>query len=135
MTEKLKKLSGLLWKPLNIEVEQHSRNALLFDINKLNEEEFDEFLKDTFCDGEPDGLDIETKVPFCIIGYINAEGFKEQKLEAIEQPEFMFFADIESGEEGNIPVYSIDIDGTAIESTFKKIADDLNQLDFKPGFI
>lgn len=42
---------------------------------------------------------------------------------------------IEDSENINVPVYSIEIDGTAIPSTFKKMVDDINELDFKEGFV
>lgn len=40
---------------------------------------------------------------------------------------------IENGIKGKVPVYTIGIDGTAIESSFKKFADDISELNIKHG--
>ena len=130
----IERISNSMWKPVNINTDEISGNALLFNATTLDEDS-QYLIEDWFCDGEPEGLDFETKIPFAIVGFINGDNLSEGNIEMVEQPEHMLFMDIENGTSENIPIYSIDIDGTAIESTFQKLVGDFDELQIKGGFL
>ncbi len=146
-SETLERIKDKLWKPLHLDINKLDEdndgsadpnyfNALLFDITKADEDTRLFLLEDTFDDGMPDDLDFETKVPIGIIGQLGTEDegeYGEGVFGVIAQPDFMLFADIENGEGNKVPIYAVDIDGTALEE-IRKVADDITELDFKNGF-
>ncbi len=135
MNKKLERISDLFWKPLNVEIHGRALDAFLFDLSKAGEDDYEVIVEDTFGDGIPEELDLNSKIPFAGLCNIEQGEFTEGNFDVMPQPDYMLFADIESGKENEIPIYLIEIDGTAIEETFIKIADDIGELDFKHGLI
>src|SRR5688572_9440184 len=134
LPEALKSVSNFLWRPIHFDFEGEEKNAYIFNIKEVSEDS--SFMDDLFGDGMPDNLDLEEKVPFCLIGYHEGDetDFKKGNLEALDQPEHLLFVDIEHTDKDNAPVYSIEIDGTAIPTTFKRMGN-LRDIEIKMGFV
>ena len=153
LTETLNRINNLLWKPLHIDViaieasykdyeekEMRLHDAFIFDIRKASEENLMDLIEDPFGDGVPEDLDFEKKIPFALVGgrAIDKEfrdESKEGNFNILEQPHYMLFLDLENGTGEKVPVYKIDIDGTANPDSLMKIADDVTKLKFIPGFV
>jgi hypothetical protein len=133
LAKALNKYSDGIWKPIVIELDGQKRNAIFFDKTKFDKEEFEQFIEDCFNDGMPDDLNLKKKMPFLVAGFFGND-FTEGNLGIIRQPTHMLFVDVENGTEEKQPVYCIEIDGTAIEDTFQKIADDIGELKIESGW-
>ncbi len=134
LQETLERLSQYLWKPVRFKMEEdYFIPAQIFDFTKVNKdgEYYEVYFEDSFCDGKPDELDFEKKVPFVLLGEPGRDDCAEGELEGITQADEMYFLDIENGVSGKVPVYKIDIDGTAIVRSFEKIADDISEFEFE----
>ncbi|ABC31213.1 hypothetical protein HCH_04512 [Hahella chejuensis KCTC 2396] len=121
------KYSDLMWRPVSVEIEGEARNAMIFDLSQVDEDDAESFFDDLFCDGMPENLDLDTKIPFLVTGFLEGD-FEVGDLDVIAQPESLLFLDIENAEDGKCPVYYIEVGGTAIVESFKKLCDDVNDL-------
>ncbi len=154
LTETLNRVSDWLWKPLHIspyvleldaempeeedEINESLEDAFVFDIREATEEDIVWVVEDQFNDGFPDGLELDKKVPFAMIGYVDleeGESLGKGNFTAMVQPTYMLFLDIENGVPGKVPVYKVEIDGTVIPDSLELIAHDIADLPFRKGYV
>ena len=119
----LSKLARYLNKDCQITLPGDARGEVegyVFDKRAADGDELEMFLEDTFGDGVPDGLDLESSAPFCIIGFtgnpLDPDG------DADGQTEGVLFLDLAAGDGKTCPVTAIDVDGTAIPDTYRQVA-------------
>jgi hypothetical protein len=103
----------------------------LFDVQRIDAEFLEEFLSDTFGDGLPEGLDLQSSVPFFVVGVVGDLFSPDDDFEG--QPEGLLFLDLANGDGQDCPVWAVDIDGTAIPETYRKLCDRIADLDIEPS--
>ncbi len=154
LTETLNRISDWLCKPLHIsphaleldaempededEINESLEDAFVFDIREATEEDIQWVVEDQFNDGYPEGLELDKKVPFALIGYIEleeGETLGKGNFDAVRQPNYMLLLDIENGVPGKVPVYRVDIDGTVMPDSLQLIAHDIADLPFRAGYV
>ncbi len=128
--EAIARIEELLWVPTTIEMRGEKQTALLFDLSAVDEEEFADLLEDLFCDGIPEAMDFRRFIPFMLIGPYE-EQITEGTLDAIMDPTAMLLFDMAEGSAEALPVWMIEVDGTAIADTFAKVVDDVMMLPVK----
>jgi hypothetical protein len=142
LTETLKKISDYLWKPVYLTLNGNLDNAFFFDMRKTDEETI-EYLQDTLDGEQPDELNLEYVIPIAVtgmgVGYgIDGSDYKEGKFRSenghfFGQFSTILFANMKESVNEKTPIYSIEVDGNIIPGTYRKVVDDLSELDLKLG--
>jgi len=139
LTSTLEKLTDYLWKKVHITIGGEPENAFLFDLRKADPETLEWLLADTMDDLQPEALDLEYVIPFAVAGcLVGIDGDPSEYAEGkfhLGQFSLMLFANMKEGEGDGAPVYSIEVDGTIIPSTYKKVAEDVTDLDIGHGTV
>ena len=130
LTTVLAKISPFLWKKTLVD----SEKAFFFDMRKADQETL-EYFQDTMDGLEPEELNLQYVIPVGVVGApvgvdVDASEYREGKFRW-GQFSSILFVNVKEAKGDKAPVYSIDVDGNIVPETYKKVANDLSELDIR----